>query len=200
MSRESVLQDGIYGYIHVDGYTHVNGTWRRHLMETFSALLTICAGNSPVPGGEFPTQRPVTRGFDVFFDLRLNKRLSKQSWGWWFESLSHPLWRHLNVWTYNEIWYTLREGMYRICDYYTIGDTWQNNPFDNDEFFIHQACYSGKIVPQKRSQIDHCINLYHFNGPKCSHTSHLCVSNTSKITVICSDSCTYCLLDFIWPP
>ena len=40
-------------------------------METFSALLAICAGNSPVPG-EFPTQRPVTRSFDVFFDLRLN--------------------------------------------------------------------------------------------------------------------------------
>ena len=36
------------------------------------------------------------RSFDVFFDLRLNKRLSKQSWGWWFETLSHPLWRHCN--------------------------------------------------------------------------------------------------------
>ena len=45
-------------------------------METFSALLAICAGNSPVPG-EFPTQRPVTRSFDVFFDLRPNKQLSK---------------------------------------------------------------------------------------------------------------------------
>ena len=43
-------------------------------METFSALLAICAGNSPVTG-EFPTQRPVTGNFDVFFDLRLNKRL-----------------------------------------------------------------------------------------------------------------------------
>ena len=32
--------------------------------------------------GEFPPQRPVTRSFDVFFDLRLNKRLSKQPWGW----------------------------------------------------------------------------------------------------------------------
>ena len=39
-------------------------------METFSALLAICAGNSPVTG-EFPAQRPVTRSFDVFFDLRL---------------------------------------------------------------------------------------------------------------------------------
>ena len=54
--------------------------WWRHQMEKFSALLTICAGNSPVTG-EFPTQRPVTN-FDVFFDLRQNKRLSKQSWGW----------------------------------------------------------------------------------------------------------------------
>ena len=47
--------------------------------------------------GEFPTQRPVTRSFDVFFDLRLNKRLSKQPWGWWFETLSSSLWRHCNV-------------------------------------------------------------------------------------------------------
>ena len=41
--------------------------------------------------GEFPKQRPVTRSFNVFFDLCLNKRLSKQSWGWWFETLSGPL-------------------------------------------------------------------------------------------------------------
>ena len=47
-------------------------------METFSALLAVCAGNSPIPG-EFSAQRPVTRSFDVYFDLRLNKRLSKQS-------------------------------------------------------------------------------------------------------------------------
>ena len=45
--------------------------WWRHQMDTFSALLAICAGNSPVPG-EFPTQRPGTRSFDVFFDLRPN--------------------------------------------------------------------------------------------------------------------------------
>ena len=46
--------------------------------------------------GEFPTQRPVTQSFDVFFDLRLNKRLSKQPWGWWFETPSRSLWRHRN--------------------------------------------------------------------------------------------------------
>ena len=70
--------------------------WWRHQMKTFSALLTNCAGNSPVTG-EFPAQRPVTRSSDVFFDLRLNKRLSKQSRGWWFETPSRSLWRHSNA-------------------------------------------------------------------------------------------------------
>ena len=64
-------------------------------METFSALLAICAGNSPVTG-EFFAQRPVTQSFDVFFDLSLNKRSSKQSWCWWFETSSRLLWRHCN--------------------------------------------------------------------------------------------------------
>ena len=72
-----------------------HSTWWRHQIGTFSALLAICAGNSPVPG-EFPTQRPVTRSFDVFFDLRLKKRLSKQWWGWWIETLSRPFWLHRN--------------------------------------------------------------------------------------------------------
>ena len=62
-------------------------------MEIFSALLAICAGNSPVPG-EFPAQRPVRRSFDVFFDLRPNKQLNKQWWGWWFETPSWSSWRH----------------------------------------------------------------------------------------------------------
>ena len=66
-------------------------------METFSALLALCAGNSPVTG-EFPAQRPVTRSFDVFFDLRLYKRLSKQFRGWWSETPSWSLWRHCNDW------------------------------------------------------------------------------------------------------
>ena len=73
-----------------------NPSWWRHQMKTFSALLAICAGNSPVTG-EFPAQRPVTRSFDVFFGLCLNEWLSKQSWGWWFETPSRPLWRHSNV-------------------------------------------------------------------------------------------------------
>ena len=70
--------------------------WWRHQMEKFTALLAICAGNSPV-SGEFPAQRPVTRSFYVFFDLRPNKGLSKEPWVWWFETHSPPLWRHSNV-------------------------------------------------------------------------------------------------------
>ena len=50
-----------------------------------------------IGSGELPAKRPVTRSFDVFFDLRLNKRVSKQSWGWWFETPSWSLWRQCNV-------------------------------------------------------------------------------------------------------
>ena len=77
----------------------LEAAWWSHQMETFSALLAICVGHSPVPG-EFPAQKPVTRSF-VFFYLRLNKRLIKQSWDWWFETLSRPLWRHRNGLTTN---------------------------------------------------------------------------------------------------
>ena len=79
----------------INGVLQQDASWWRYQMETFSAWQAIYAENSPVPG-EFPGKRPVTRNFYVFFDLHLNKRLSKQWWGWWFETLSHPLWRHRN--------------------------------------------------------------------------------------------------------
>ena len=72
-------------------------------MEIFSALVALCAGNSPVTG-EFPSQRPLTRSFGVFLDLQLNKGLSKQSKRRWFYTPSGPLWRHCNVtlfWCYS---------------------------------------------------------------------------------------------------
>ena len=61
-----------------------------------SALLAFGAGNPPVTG-EFPTHWPVTWIFDVFFDLCLNRQLSKQWRRWWFETLPRSLWRHCNV-------------------------------------------------------------------------------------------------------
>ena len=81
-----------------------------HQMETFFALLALCAGN-PAVTDEFPAQSPVTRMFDVFFDLRLSKRLSKQSGGWWFETPSSSLWRHCNDFRMVD-WHTWN---HRIC-------------------------------------------------------------------------------------
>ena len=71
------------------------GAWWRHRMGTFSALLILYEGCPPVTG-EIPSQRPVTRSFDVYFDLRLNKRVSKQSRRRWFETPSRSLWRRCN--------------------------------------------------------------------------------------------------------
>ena len=63
-------------------------------------MMTLSNGNifrvTDLLCGEFPTQSPVTRRFNVFFDLRLNKRLSKQSKDCWFQTPSYPLWRHSN--------------------------------------------------------------------------------------------------------
>ena len=69
---------------------------------SISALLALCAGNSRVTG-EFPSQRPVMWSFDVSFDLRLNKRLSKQSWSWWFETPSHSMVVFLILYCRNEV-------------------------------------------------------------------------------------------------
>ena len=82
-------------YCHLDSlYTATIWVDWTHDDVIFRVTAHLC-GNSPVTG-EFPTQRPVTRSVDVFFDLCLNKRLSKQSWGWRFVTLWRELWRHRN--------------------------------------------------------------------------------------------------------
>ena len=73
--HESTVHLGKWSLFHTISRT-MSDAWWRHLMETFSALLVLCEGNSPFTG-EFPSQRPVRRSFDAFFDLRLNKRSSK---------------------------------------------------------------------------------------------------------------------------
>ena len=98
-------------------------SWWRHQMETFSALLALCAGNSPVPvtgPGEFPAQRPVTRSCDVFFDLTLNNRLSKQPRRWWFETPPWSLWRQCNgklIWIFPiyNYWHIAQRRMSYAC-------------------------------------------------------------------------------------
>ena len=120
--------------------------WWRHPMETFSALLALCAGNSPVTG-EFPSQRPSTRSLDVFFDLRTNERLSKQSRGWWFESPSCSLWRLCNDWTCTRLLYRIEKYTQRIYflpenGLLNINST--RNKFSMVDYILHNACVDPK--------------------------------------------------------
>ena len=92
-----------------------NCPWWRHQMETFSALLALCEENSPVTG-EVPSQKPVSRSFDVFYDLRLNKRLNKHSRRWWFETPSRPLWRHCDA----QIVPSRKYGSHKVLPYASL--------------------------------------------------------------------------------
>ena len=94
ISSEIAIKRLAVAYVITASYFLWNGarSWWRHQMETFSASVAICAGNSLVPG-EFPAQKPMTRNFDVFIDLLPNKRLT-QCWGWLFETPSSLLLRH----------------------------------------------------------------------------------------------------------
>ena len=126
------------------------GTWWRHLMEAFSALLALCAENSPITG-EFHSQRPVKRGFDVFFDLRLNKRLRKELWGCWFETPPRSLWRHCN-----EICYLFHTGLED-----KLFSAWAN---DNSGSDAHIWCNRGKAVEPDSTRF---VNVYMNVNAQC---------------------------------
>ena len=149
-------------------------------MATFSALLARCAENSLVTS-EFPALRPVTRSFDVFFDLRPNKRLSKQSRGWLFETPSCSLWRHCNVsalvycrnfnrpmgstgcrntcnglhrWNSHRIAYWLMWGII-----WPVDIPWQTVKYTSR---INRIYYIGCVVPWVQPQMSHTIYTYIF--------------------------------------
>ena len=65
------MQQSDMGYEPTSSFCLSEFTSWYHQMETFSTLLALCVGNSLVTG-EFPSQRPMTRSFDVFFGLCLN--------------------------------------------------------------------------------------------------------------------------------
>ena len=104
ISIKSVLSGTVWNVVYVSSKIYVS-LWP-YAEQQNCVMMTSSNGNifrvtGPLCGeftgpGEFPTQRPVTRSCDVFFDLRLNKRLSKQPWGWWSETPSSSLWRHRN--------------------------------------------------------------------------------------------------------
>ena len=112
-------------------------------MEAFSALLAICARNSPVTG-EFPAQRPVTWSLDVFFDLRL-KRLSKQWRGWLFSTPSRPLWLHRFDFTMVAPWLMMQ------CSKQT-----------------HNASRSWLICHRHQQRFSHIVLINTDQGVKCS--------------------------------
>ena len=116
-----------------------------HQMKTFSALLALCAGNSPVIG-EFPSQRPVTWTF-VSLICALNKWLIKQLWSWWFETPSCSLWRHCNVYVSlcidKQLVVTADnsfESMFFI-ESIRIGTDWLLKVFLHGEFMLSQHCF-----------------------------------------------------------
>ena len=73
-------------------FTYSNSNFRIFMTSSNGNIFRV---TGPICG-EIPAQRPVTRSFDVFLDLRLNKRLSKHSWGWWSGTPSRSLRRHPN--------------------------------------------------------------------------------------------------------
>ena len=111
-----VIASPCYWYLllaqHASQAFRTSNTWWRHQMETISALLAVCAGNSPVTG-EFPAQRPATRSFDIFFDLGLYQQLSKQWRRRWFKTPWHSLWRYCN----ECCWERYDHSFYSICNF-----------------------------------------------------------------------------------
>ena len=93
---DSAVYPTIYAHHYIDATLKLRRSWWRHQMEIIFRV------TGPLWGKFFghwwiPHKRPVTRSFDVLFDLRRTKRLSKQSGRLWFETPSRSLWRHCNT-------------------------------------------------------------------------------------------------------
>ena len=144
------------------------GWWRKwkiwiihmviHQMETFSALLVLCEGNPQVTG-RFSSQMPVRRSFDVLFDLRLNKRFSKQSRRRRFETPSHTLWRHCNIIpdlrniNANELIIQCHTFLFR---------------YESVNFQIHEYEYSEKYISAKKRPDGEVLAYSGFRYTRCA--------------------------------
>ena len=119
--------------------------WRNH-REWFSASLAFCEGNPPVTGA-FPLQRPVTRSFDVFFDLRLSKQSIRQ----WFETPSRSLWRHLK-WHFSLLQLWGSEILIVILSGNSVLSDLASNHYLN-QITLSSVHYNGVIMSTIASQI-----------------------------------------------
>ena len=117
-AHDSLLAVLCCGWVQMILLTFLSQWWCNQ-METFSALLAYGDGNLPVIG-RFPSRRTVARSFDVFFDLRLNTWLRKQSRRRWFETPWCSLRRHCKVLSVSCIGATaqpLSDNVFLRCNY-----------------------------------------------------------------------------------
>ena len=155
-------------------------------METFSALLSLCAGNSPMTG-EFPSQWPVTRSFDVFFDLRLNKRMRCR----WFETPSRSVWRHCNgVKTHQDrdnMTTILQTAFSNLVSCMTIVVFWfkfHRNLFPWVQWTMSQHWFRYWFVAEQATS--HYLNQW-----RPSTMAHICVTRpqwVNRIVTLCATS------------
>ena len=126
----------------------LTSAWRCHQMETFSASLALCAGNSPVTG-EFNSQRSVTWSFDASLICALNKRLSKQSRAWWFHTPSRSCLRHCNGTLFNYVCFVV--VIIAFMWYIYWNSTWlPRRQWSCDEGYGHYPCCFRHIYIKKR--------------------------------------------------
>ena len=101
--------------------------------------------------------KPVTRSFNVYFDLRPNKRLSKQPWGWWFETPSWSLWRQCN-----DLQYTATNGHDGQFRFIMSSDmAWSiRGTFQYKDYRSRYAYCQHKEKTVMRSSYRYNVNLY----------------------------------------
>ena len=141
-------------------------------METFPPYWPFMLGihRSPVNS----PQRPMTPSFDDFFDLCLNKRLSKQSWGWWFERPLRSLWRHCN----GLIWYEPKQWLLVDMPHICHAHMW--------EILLQPGYPFRKKINTNRTQGDRIVynKMFYVGKPlqrRCAHRWY-----NTWIGIICS--------------
>ena len=150
-------------------------------METFSDLVALSAGNSPVTD-EFPTQRPVTRSFDVFFDLGLNKRLSKQSRRWWLETPWLSVWYHGNDWLHVNTLSPEQMGRY-LSDAFSnefVIDSYHSDPDDIEMFVASYSVTYFIYVPGKPGI---CFHYYCAVYDECKYSDTFWLADRTRLLV-----------------
>ena len=140
--------------------------------------------------GESTGYRPVTRSFDIFFDLCLNNRFSKQSRRRWFEAPSRSLSRHCNV--YSQFVMDSRHLSTQILQHCFTG-TGNNVRLSRRQWHIPEGHYSDVIMGAMTSQVISFTSIYSAGWSKktsklrvtglCAGNSPLNASNAERVSI-----------------